>query len=368
MWHNELSEEFIRGFQYAMESLGVSGPAAAIQNSKSVVDVGPNEILREAFGAAGKPDMIGIIGGPPCPDFSVGGSNRGHEGDHGKLSQVYISRILEIRPSFFLFENVPGLLRTAKHRAFLCELLQQLNPHYQIDLRVVNALEYGVPQDRERLIIVGLQNTWLRSNGQRINSKQSPRLLIEHARGTVNRESQLDLPVHWMPWNLFRTHSGAKTKYNWPDTIPFGSLPHRPLDLPSELMVGPLICDQQRLSNLPNGTEGFTPYSRRFNTVAEGDVSKKCFKRLHRWRYSPAAAYGNNEVHLHPTEPRRLTVREAMQIQTVPENFALPANMTLSSKFKTIGNAVPVRLAEAMANSLKVVVDAVLNGKPYANI
>ena len=133
-------------------------------------------------------------------------------------------------------------------------------------------------------------------------------------------------------------------------------------------MVGPLICDAQRLAMLPNGTEGFVPYSRRFLTVAEGDVSKKCFKRLHRWRYSPAAAYGNNEVHLHPTEPRRLTVREAMQIQTVPENYALPANMTLTSKFKTIGNAVPVRLAEAMAGSLKEVIDAVLNGKSYANV
>ena len=368
VWHNEFIEDFIGGFQHAMESLGVTGPAAAIQNSKSVVDVGPNEILREAFGTAGKPDLLGIIGGPPCPDFSVGGRNRGHTGDHGKLSQVYVSRIMEIRPSFFLFENVPGLLRTAKHRAFLCDLLQQLNPHYQLDLRVVNALEYGVPQDRERLIIVGLQNTWLRRHGRHVNSKQSPKLLVEQARGSLIGESHLDLLDHWMPWNRFRTHPEAKTKYNWPDTIPFGSVPRRPPGLPEELMVGPLICDLQRLSLLPNGTEGFNPYSRRFKTVAEGDDSKKCFKRLHRWRYSPAAAYGNNEVHLHPTEPRRLTVREAMQIQTVPENYALPADMTLSSKFKTIGNAVPVRLAEAMAGSLKEVIDAVLCGKSYANI
>ncbi len=367
VWHNEFSVDFIGGFNHAMESFGVSGPAAVIQNSKSIVDVGPNEILREAFGAAGKPDLLGIIGGPPCPDFSVGGRNRGHEGDHGKLSQVYVSRILEIRPSFFLFENVPGLLRTAKHRAFLCALLQQLAPHYQIDLKVVNALEYGVPQDRERLIIVGLQNTWLRRNNQRVHSKQTANLLVEQARGTLTSENKSNGMAQWMPWDRFRTHPEAKTKYEWPDTSPFGSASFRPPGMPEELMVGPLICDQQRLSKLPNGTEGFKPHSQRFMTVAEGDVSKKCFKRLHRWRYSPAAAYGNNEVHLHPTEPRRLTVREAMQIQTVPENYALPADMTLSSKFKTIGNAVPVRLAEAMANSLKEVIDAVLTGKPYAN-
>jgi DNA (cytosine-5)-methyltransferase 1 len=140
------------------------------------------------------------------------------------------------------------------------------------------------------------------------------------------------------------------------------------MGLPERLMVGPLICDQHHLAKLPNGSEGFVPYSRRFKSVAEGDVSKKCFKRLHRWRFSPAAAYGNNEVHLHPTEARRLTVREAMQIQTVPENFALPPKMTLTSKFKTIGNAVPVGLAEAMACSLREVINAVLSGNPYANI
>jgi DNA (cytosine-5)-methyltransferase 1 len=57
-----------------------------------------------------------------------------------------------------------------------------------------------------------------------------------------------------------------------------------------------------------------------------------------------------------------------MQIQTVPETYALPADMTLSSKFKTIGNAVPVKLAKAMALSLKEVIDAVVNGAEYDNI
>ena len=81
-------------------------------------------------------------------------------------------------------------------------------------------------------------------------------------------------------------------------------------------MVGPLICDLDEIAKLPNGVEGFTPKSDKFNWIPEGDVSRKSFKRLHRWRYSPAVAYGNNEVHLHPTQPRRLTVREAMRIQT----------------------------------------------------
>lgn len=368
VWHNECFMDYVRGFEFGMATLGITGSAAFVQNTQSVVDIGPNQILQEAFGVNGKPELLGMIGGPPCPDFSVGGKNRGHEGDHGRLSQTYISRVLEIQPSYFLFENVPGLLRTAKHREFLKQLIEQLSPHYHLDLKIVNALEYGVPQDRERLIMVGLNYSWLRRYGRKVDKNQYPQMLIEHARKNSKEEYEHGMIKHWMPWNKFRIYPNAKRKYSWPGTDKFGENPPCPPDLPVLLTVGPLICDRERIASLPNGTEGFKPYSIRFSTVAEGDVSKKCFKRLHRWRYSPAAAYGNNEVHLHPTEPRRLTVREAMQIQTVPEAFALPPDITLSSKFKTIGNAVPVKLAEAMALSLKDVINAVIRGAEYDNI
>ena len=81
----------------------------------------------------------------------------------------------------------------------------------------------------------------------------------------------------------------------------------------------------------------------------EGDTSRKSFKRLHRWRYSPTVAYGNNEVHLHPWRDRRLSVAEAMALQSLPREFTLPPGMTLSDKFKTIGNGVPYLLARALA-------------------
>ena len=120
-------------------------------------------------------------------------------------------------------------------------------------------------------------------------------------------------------------------------------------------MVGNYICDESHLATLPNGRDSFKPHSSKFRTIPEGDVSGKSFKRLHRWRYSPSAAYGNNEVHLHPTQPRRLTVREVMRIQSVPDNYALPETMTLSKKFKTIANGVPVKLALALAKQISAV-------------
>jgi DNA (cytosine-5)-methyltransferase 1 len=363
-WRNEFDPQFVRGFEHGVAALTGSATEGKIHNIHSIIDVGPNQIAREAFHNTPRPEVFGIIGGPPCPDFSVGGKNRGQEGERGKLSQVFVNRILELQPTFFLFENVPGLLRTHKHRLFLMELMKQLSEHYLVDLRILSALEYGVPQDRERVFLVGFQKRWLRRNSSievpegydwLLNSS----LLAQRPGGST----LFDLDP-WFPWHTGRRFPLAKTKYQWPDRTPFGQTPEKPDDIPDELMVGPLICDSETLASLPNGADCFIAYSDKFTQIAEGDVSRKSFKRLHRWRYSPAAAYGNNEVHLHPTEPRRLTVREALRIQTVPDEYALPPEMPLSHKFKTIGNGVPVKLAYCIARSFA----QVLGGEAYGSI
>ena len=90
----------------------------------------------------------------------------------------------------------------------------------------------------------------------------------------------------------------------------------------------------------------------RFLSIPEGQSNGKSFKRLHRWRFSPTAAYGNNEVHLHPYKPRRISVAEALAIQSLPEQFSLPNNLPLSAKFKMVGNGVPYLLALGVAQEL----------------
>jgi DNA (cytosine-5)-methyltransferase 1 len=90
----------------------------------------------------------------------------------------------------------------------------------------------------------------------------------------------------------------------------------------------------------------------KFQVIAEGDDSKKSFKRLHRGRYSPTVCYGNNEVHLHPCLPRRISVAEALSLQSMPSTFVLPPDMTLSAMFKTIGNGVPYLLGTGVAQAI----------------
>ena len=70
--------------------------------------------------------MVGFIGGPPCPDFSIGGKNKGREGENGKLAKSYIDMICRFQPDFFLFENVKGLVKTQKHREYFEELKFEL--------------------------------------------------------------------------------------------------------------------------------------------------------------------------------------------------------------------------------------------------
>ena len=351
VWHNEYHKPFVRAFETGIASCGYNGRCAKVQNVDSIVDVGPNAIIREAFTGSSTPDVYGMIGGPPCPDFSVGGKNRGHKGDRGRLSEVYVNRILELNPTFFVFENVPGLLRTHKHRAFLHELITKLQTRYFVDIRILNALDLGVPQDRERVLLVGFRRSWVNASFA-ANSKKR----IAAASQFVSMLDRMPLKEffaaieHWFPWPEDARFKGAKYRFPWPrEPVPLGDVPEEP-ECPSELMAGTYLYDE-KLARLPNG-EGFRPKSAKFSTTLEGDVSRKSFKRLHRYRYSPAAAYGNNEVHLHPTEPRRLTVREAMRIQSVPDEYVLPTDMALSDKFKTIGNGVPVRLAEALAGAV----------------
>ena len=102
-------------------------------------------------------ELVGFIGGPPCPDFSIGGKNKGREGENGKLAKSYIDMICRFQPDFFLFENVKGLVKTQKHREYFEELKFELKSNgYIISEQLMNSLEFGVPQDRDRIFMMGV--------------------------------------------------------------------------------------------------------------------------------------------------------------------------------------------------------------------
>ena len=156
----------------------------------------------------------------------------------------------------------------------------------------------------------------------------------------------------WFPWPAVDEYTGAKS-LPWPKAEPFGDKPAKPAVIPLELTVYPALLGNGDPEKIANGCEYFNPYSSKFKKVQEGDVSRKSFKRLHRYRFSPTAWYGNQEVHLHPWKARRLSVRETLRIQSVPDEYVLPEDMSLSAKFKMICNGVPCVMAYHIASEVK---------------
>ncbi len=217
IWRNECNISFVQGFEYAMAHMHdiCHNGNGKVHKTCSITSLQANQIAQEAFHNLPRPEKFGIIGGPPCPDFSSGGKNRGREGDHGKPSQVYIDIISELQPTFFLFENVPGLLHTIKHRQFLKDLIAVLSKYYFIDLNVLNALEYGVPQDRKRLFLIGFQKEWARHHMDTETFKKCLTWEIVLPSFIDTPNSELLSSGHWFPWPA-PPYAQAKTRYRLP--------------------------------------------------------------------------------------------------------------------------------------------------------
>ncbi len=341
---NEFHAPFLEAYKYSRKKLKHPEPefGHALESIEQFID---NTELAEKLSTQVKTvqargELAGFIGGPPCPDFSVGGKNKGSEGDNGRLSRIYINAIIQHTPDFFLFENVKGLWRTKRHREFYEELKADLRKSgYVLTDHLVNCIQYGAPQDRDRILMFGIRK--------------------KHVKNIINTKDmkEMQIPNELFDWEkeMLFSREAALITPNWPDRDEFLENGQRdvPLGIIKELTIQ-YWFDKNDVHNHANSMDFFTPRAGlpKFQCIDEGDDGKKSYKRLHRWRYSPTAAYGNNEVHLHPYKARRISAAEALALQSLPKEFELPKDMTLSNKFKTIGNGVPFLAAKGIAKTV----------------
>lgn len=333
---NEYEKDFLQIYKFAREKKQYKSPQYGYFNDdiNLLLTGKAKKQLQKNILKSKNNGLVGFIGGPPCPDFSIAGKNQGVLGVHGKLTQSYQQIILDNMPDFFLFENVKGLWNTKKHRLFYEQFKQTfIDNGYVITDRLVNALEYGVPQDRERVFLFGIKATCFGTRQQ-----EALEILNSHFSWGTNYDAQ---EIKCMPWPKNDDFKEAN-KMQAPVAI-------------NQSLTVEYWFNKNKVYLHANAQDYFKPKSlERFQSVPEGDVSKKSFKRLHRWRYSPTVAYGNNEVHLHPYFPRRLSVSEALAIQSLPKEYVINPNITLSSKFKAIGNGVPYLVSKSLAHEIKV--------------
>ena len=152
---NEYFKPFMEAYKYSRKIMNLKAPKFGYDNfdiNNYLRDEETNKRLKKHLKA--DKNVTGFIGGPPCPDFSIAGKQKGRDGKNGVLSWSYTNLIITHKPDFFLFENVKGLWKTQKHRLFYDELKRAfVNAGYCLTDRLSNSMEFGAPQDRDRIIL-----------------------------------------------------------------------------------------------------------------------------------------------------------------------------------------------------------------------
>jgi DNA (cytosine-5)-methyltransferase 1 len=295
---------------------------------EDLFEVDANRIVGDCGGNA--PDVL--FGGSPCQGFSIFGNRRfrhtrGHraeEDERNELTLKFTELALGLGVKAAVLENVKGMLSTPRYDStYLGEVVRRFeNGGYRVEYRLLNTADYGVPQLRERLVLVALRSglPW---------EWPSPKFFAEPR-----------------PWQRpYATVGDAISDLADPATYDaeFSHLPMAHKELVVERYK--LIPEGGRLpvADLPDHLRtGYrTDNVRNFSHV---------YRRLSRSRPATTMVPGHNAFPVHPTLPRTLTVREAARIQTFPDYMRFVG--TRQQQCMLVGNAVPPRLAEIVAQAL----------------
>jgi DNA (cytosine-5)-methyltransferase 1 len=157
----------IGGFRLALEELGGTCVASseiandAISVYRKNWNDGDNHNLGDICNIDELPEHDLIVGGVPCQSWSIAGKNKGAEDDRGKLWYEVIRLVSKHKPKAFIFENVKGL-SDPRHRDSLNFLLDSFSKaNYKVEFKVLNSYDFGVPQNRDRIFIVGIRRDTL---------------------------------------------------------------------------------------------------------------------------------------------------------------------------------------------------------------
>ncbi len=300
-----------------------------------------------------------IIGGPPCQAYSVAGRVRDENGmkdDYRNyLFEHYLYAVNRCRPKLFVFENVPGILSAAPAGIPITELIKKgfesIGYTVTPDLRdaVVNASDYGVPQNRNRVVIVGIDRQIFTKPEQMLKhfyEKLLPQYQCEKKK-TVEQAIG-DLPK-CMP--LFdEEHHKKKISHTTPECSIMWHIPRysnlRDMDtfriLEEDVASGARVYDSKKISELYEKKIGSKSPIHRYHVLEPNEPSTTIIAHLYK--------DGNRFIHYDPEQQRTITVREAARLQSFPDDFEFIGSR--GNAYQMIGNAVPPQLANAIAKAV----------------
>ncbi len=247
-----------------------------------------------------------LSGGAPCQSFSYAGKRLGLEDVRGTMFYHYATFLNKLQPKMFLFENVKGLLTHDKGKTFntILDIFKQEG--YNVKYKVLNALDYGVAQKRERLIIIGIRKD--------LEDKITFNFPVEHEKKLVLRDILMDVPKS-------ECAKYSKEKEKLFSLVPPGGYWK---DIEPEIA-------KKYMKSCWNMAGGRTGILRRLSldepsltilTTPQMKQTERC----------------------HPLEVRPFSIRENARIQSFPDEWEFVG--TIAAKYKQIGNAVPCNLAK----------------------
>ncbi len=274
-------------------------------NTGSIVDIQVDTL----------PPADGVIGGPPCQSWSEAGAHRGIDDKRGQLFSEY-ERILEhVNPKFFLAENVSGIL-SARHKAAFDVIIKRFEGlGYRVAHRMLRASNFGVPQDRDRVIIVG------------IRSDLGCEFVFP---GPVGRAPTLRDAINNMPKPRCNRSPNKRVDH--------GDVPNH------EFLDGsfsPIYMSRNRVRGWDQPSFTIQAGARHAPIHPSAPKMEKVDKDEFRFKRGSEVKY------------RRMSVRECACIQTFPPNYKFEYERIIDG-YKMVGNAVPVKFAYHLAKAVKL--------------
>lgn len=249
----------------------------------------------------------GLLGGPPCQGVSNGNTQAGPHDPRNVLFKKYCNIVLRLEEEhgldFFVFENVPALRKARKNLPLYQKLIRLLGDAFDLHEAILDASKFGVPQTRQRLIVVGFAK-------------------------------RLGIREFVLPASSGRRRATVRTA--------IGGLPE-PIFFRRGLSPLDIAVHPNHWTMMPKSPKFAA-------VVGAASSDARSFIRLEWDEPSRTVAYGNREIHVHPSGRRRISVYEAMLLQGFSSDFQLIGN--LSEQVTQISNAVPPPLAAAIARAI----------------
>ena len=366
VWANDFFKEAVESYRKNIGDHIVFGDITKIKS---------NEIPNNA-------DLV--IGGFPCQGFSVANNKRSMKDERNFLYKEMLRIIRDKKPKFFVAENVKGILSMEKGKVIEMIKKDFESIGYKVDARLLNAAEYGVPQARERVVIIGnrlgldnpypIATHWVDSKKYKTKKGLKKPVTVEEIIGFLSNVPLSNNPItlengeviynHMAATNVYDKFWGRKYDVKQADICDYLKKWRKKSGYSTEQVdahfgykytAGHWFRKDNHSGSIPKPSDwwelkkllGFdSKYDKQVTTMVEKEIKFEQSLRITNWdRPSDTITATSPEIHVN--KERRLSARECAMIQTFPMNYQFVGSLNLV--YRQIGNAVPVKLAEQIS-------------------